>query len=322
MNSNQPLKFAPGDICIANYLDDKVRLVIIIQSEITERKYKVVPLSSLVKEQYSSVNRLQLNVVLNGKNNNVVALCDRTIYLVESLISTKVGYVDCDVIAQINGLVNGKPVCGVTQFHTEKQNLHVDQNQQSLFETVLHIDDSVSDLLSRSTMILNLLVSILTGLITSSILIVSSNNIRLILAICIIIAVISIAILIYKHNVKTAGKGKTLGDKKIVSHEKLPDEYITPNPYNIPIHDQGNKSNCTSQVIAEGIEYYLSNKFKQLVLVDVDDLWEKQKKYGTAKDGVGDTMEDAVRIAHEYGVIYKKSDGETGRYKPTFKQIR
>ena len=103
--------------------------------------------------------------------------------------------------------------------------------------------------------------------------------------------------------------------------EKFPDEFIIPNTYNIPIHDQGNKSNCTSHAIATMIEYRLSNEFKQLVTVDVEDLWEKQKKYGTAKEGIGDSIEDAVKVAQEYGVIYKKSNGETGIYKPTFKRL-
>jgi len=54
--------------------------------------------------------------------------------------------------------------------------------------------------------------------------------------------------------------------------DKLPESYITPNPYNIPVHDQGNKNNCTSHAFALMLEYKLSEKFKERVIVDVDDL--------------------------------------------------
>ena len=71
---------------------------------------------------------------------------------------------------------------------------------------------------------------------------------------------------------------------------------MVPNPYNIPVHNQRDKNNCTSHAFALMLEYKLSEKFKERVIVDVDDLWEKQKKFGTATEE-GDFLEDPFIIA-------------------------
>jgi hypothetical protein len=63
-------------------------------------------------------------------------------------------------------------------------------------------------------------------------------------------------------------------------------------------------------------EYKLSNVLKEQVLIDVDDLWEKQKKFGTATEK-GDTIEDAMKIADEYGMLFKTKSGVKGIFRPT-----
>lgn len=107
---------------------------------------------------------------------------------------------------------------------------------------------------------------------------------------------------------------------KNIFHKKRPRPYIPkhkswiiPNPYNIPVHNQGNKNNCTSHAFALLIEYNLSNRLKERALVDVDDLWEKQKKFGTATDE-GDTLEGPWLIAEKYGVIFNTDSGRRGTY--------
>ncbi|MDO8668866.1 MAG: hypothetical protein Q7K65_01055 [Candidatus Buchananbacteria bacterium] len=87
--------------------------------------------------------------------------------------------------------------------------------------------------------------------------------------------------------------------------------YIIPNPYNIPVHDQGNKNSCTSHGFALMLEYQLSNKFKERTLIDVNDLWKKQKKYGTATEN-GDYIEGPFIIAEKYGVKFKTDSGKKG----------
>ena len=49
--------------------------------------------------------------------------------------------------------------------------------------------------------------------------------------------------------------------------ERLPGEYIVPNPYNIPVHDQGNKNSCTAHAPALMMEYQLSDYFKERTLI-------------------------------------------------------
>ncbi|MFH0833855.1 MAG: hypothetical protein V2A63_00490 [Patescibacteria group bacterium] len=78
------------------------------------------------------------------------------------------------------------------------------------------------------------------------------------------------------------------------------------------MHDQKGKNNCTSHAFATCIEYQLSNLLKERVLVNVDDLWEKQKKYGTAKDGVGDLIEGPMKIAAKYEVLFSTASGKNG----------
>lgn len=90
--------------------------------------------------------------------------------------------------------------------------------------------------------------------------------------------------------------------------------YTISNPYNIPVHDQGNKNNCTSHAYALSLEYKLSNFFKERTLVDVDDLWEKQKKFGKASEICGDTLEGPFLITEKYGVKFKTESGPTGTY--------
>jgi hypothetical protein len=104
--------------------------------------------------------------------------------------------------------------------------------------------------------------------------------------------------------------------KQIKQEKKLPDKYIIPNPYDIPIHDQGNKNNCTSHAVAAGFEYKLSDLLKERALIDVDDLWDKQLKYGTATEEEGDTVEDALKIAFEYGMLFTTESGKKGIFKP------
>lgn len=99
--------------------------------------------------------------------------------------------------------------------------------------------------------------------------------------------------------------------------DKLPKEYMIPDPYNIPIHDQKDKNNCTSHAFSYIWELELSNMLKEQVTIDVDDLWEKQKKYGTATEEGGDTLEDVIKIANEYGVVFKTESGKKGTYKPS-----
>jgi hypothetical protein len=86
---------------------------------------------------------------------------------------------------------------------------------------------------------------------------------------------------------------------------------MVPNPYNLPIHDQKGKNNCTSHSFAAMMEYHLSDHFKEKTLIDVDDLWEKQLKYGTATEE-GDVMDGAFRIATEYGARFTTDSGKTG----------
>lgn len=96
---------------------------------------------------------------------------------------------------------------------------------------------------------------------------------------------------------------------------KLPEKCIIPNPYNIPVHDQGKKKNCTSHAFASLIEFHLSNMFKERTLVDVDDLWNKQLKFGTATEEIGDiSTEGPFIIAKKYGVKFKTDSGKRGIY--------
>jgi len=94
--------------------------------------------------------------------------------------------------------------------------------------------------------------------------------------------------------------------------DKLPDEFILPNPYNLPIHNQG-QNNCTSHAFAKMIEYQLSSKFRERTLVDADDLWNKQKRFGTATEA-GDTFGGVFIVAAKYGVRFKTDSGKTGTY--------
>lgn len=87
--------------------------------------------------------------------------------------------------------------------------------------------------------------------------------------------------------------------------------YIVSDPYNLPVHDQGNINNCTSHAFASLTEQMLSNHFKERTLVDVDDLWDKQKKFGTATED-GDRLDGPIFIAVKYGVRFKTDSGILG----------
>ena len=103
----------------------------------------------------------------------------------------------------------------------------------------------------------------------------------------------------------------TIFRKRKNNFEEIPDSYVIPNPYNIPVHDQGNKNNCTSHALASMMEYHLSDHFKERTLIDVDDLWGKQKEYGTATED-GDNLDGPFVIAIKYGVKFKTDTGKTG----------
>lgn len=106
--------------------------------------------------------------------------------------------------------------------------------------------------------------------------------------------------------------GAALPDILNSPSEKLPESYTMPNPYNIPVHDQGNKKNCTSHAFALMMEYKLSDYFKERTLVDVGDLWGKQKKFGIATEDNGDIMEGPFMIAVKHGIKFKTDSGKSG----------
>lgn len=97
--------------------------------------------------------------------------------------------------------------------------------------------------------------------------------------------------------------------------------YEIPIPKGFKVHNQGNKMNCTSHAITGGIEIQLGNKLGEAIYCDVDDLWEKQKKFGTATEEEGEYMENAWRIAATYGIKFKTFCGKTGTIYPSAKSL-
>lgn len=96
--------------------------------------------------------------------------------------------------------------------------------------------------------------------------------------------------------------------------KKLPSKCIIPNPYNVPIHNQNEENSCTSHAFAAMMEYLLSDLFHERISVDVDDLWEKQKKFGTATEEDGDYVIGPFKIAEKYGVKFRTESGKRGIY--------
>lgn len=70
--------------------------------------------------------------------------------------------------------------------------------------------------------------------------------------------------------------------------------------------------NCTSHSIALMLEFQLSAYFREKTLVDVDDLWEKQKKFGTASEAYGDYSGGPFIVGSRYGVRFRTESGKTG----------
>ncbi|MBF4696099.1 hypothetical protein [Fusibacter ferrireducens] len=96
----------------------------------------------------------------------------------------------------------------------------------------------------------------------------------------------------------------------------LPDEYENPNMKYFKIHDQGSKNNCTSHAIAGMVELQLSEIFQESVTVNVDDLWNKQLRYGTATEEGEKSVEGALVIFEKYGVWFHTESGIIGTYSP------
>jgi hypothetical protein len=96
----------------------------------------------------------------------------------------------------------------------------------------------------------------------------------------------------------------------------LPEKSFIPDPYNVPVHNQGDKNNCTAHAYAASIELTLSRELQERVTVDVDDLWEKQKNFGTATEDEGDTVRGCVIIAAIHGVKFETESGKLGIFYP------
>lgn len=86
---------------------------------------------------------------------------------------------------------------------------------------------------------------------------------------------------------------------------------MVPNPYNIPIHNQENKNNCTSIAFATLLEYKLSEFLKERSLIDIDDLWDKQRRLGTATEA-GDKMTGPMEMVEKYGALFRTDSGRKG----------
>lgn len=93
----------------------------------------------------------------------------------------------------------------------------------------------------------------------------------------------------------------------------LPDEFILPNPYNLPVHEQGSENNCTSHAAAGMLEYHLSAILQERSIINVEDLWHKQKTLGTATND-GDYLDGPLKIATKYGVKFTTESGRKGVY--------
>ncbi len=100
-----------------------------------------------------------------------------------------------------------------------------------------------------------------------------------------------------------------------IKPEDLPKEFRIPNPHNIPVKDQRNTPSCTSHAFASMFEYYLSNHFNEQVVIDADDLWEKQLAHGTATHQ-GDTFIGVAFIADKYGMKFETKSGIKGIFCP------
>ncbi len=85
----------------------------------------------------------------------------------------------------------------------------------------------------------------------------------------------------------------------------------------LPVHDQGSKNSCTAHSFALMLELQLSRHLGDVVHIDVDDLWDKQKIFGTATEEKGDVMEGPFIIAEEYGVRFKTNGGMSGLFYPS-----
>ncbi len=103
-------------------------------------------------------------------------------------------------------------------------------------------------------------------------------------------------------------------------NENFPDCFETPDPYNIPIHDQGNKNSCVLHALAVCIEEYLSEEFKERTLIDVDDWWDNMLKYGMATTD-GTTVELAMEYISKHGVKYTTDSGKCGIYRTQFREM-
>ena len=102
---------------------------------------------------------------------------------------------------------------------------------------------------------------------------------------------------------------------KIDWSDVLPEKCGVSNPYNVPVHDQEEKCNCTSHAFSFALELCLSDFFHELALIDVDDLWENQLNYGTANES-GDFTSGCIDIIESYGVKFSTKSGLIGRYYP------
>jgi hypothetical protein len=106
----------------------------------------------------------------------------------------------------------------------------------------------------------------------------------------------------------------SIKNKKPGNNLGIPNKLIIPNMYNVPIHDQGAESSCTSHAVAAAVELVLSEMLGERALIDVDDLWDKQKMYGTATEN-GDSVTVAIEIASKYGLLFETESGKKGIFK-------
>ena len=109
--------------------------------------------------------------------------------------------------------------------------------------------------------------------------------------------------------------GNTNTQTMTQNSSKLPSSYTVPDPYGLfgaEHHNQGAKSNCTSHSFALMVEMQLSTHFKERTLIDVDDLWDKQKRFGTATEERGDFADGPFIIASTHGVRFRTDSGKTG----------
>lgn len=164
--------FKTGDIFWADIpKENKIngsRPVVILEN-IGDDNVKIIPISSNIK--YTNKSCIAVNLLLNDKVSYVSLLPDRVTIIPKKWLKTQVGSVNNDIMQMLLAMAKGRNISIMSDCNTESNNnselIIFDKSMDSMKPYIVNSNKILNEMISKKSLVVNIIVAIITGIIAS-----------------------------------------------------------------------------------------------------------------------------------------------------------